>query len=120
MFKKPAHPRTRMCEFIACRNVRFEGVAFSNLVMRAGAKVTLAGTADTPLEGVSFDSVRMPGGQHGGSHGYLTDDFLRGILLPGHKVCVDLKTALDTTIAGVYAHMSAMKGGELLKIPATV
>ena len=62
----------------------------------------------------------MPCGQHGGSHGYLTDDFLRGILVPGHKVCVDLKTALDTTIAGVYAHMSAMKGGETLKIPACV
>jgi hypothetical protein len=33
------------------------------------------------------------------------------------QVCVDLKTALDTTLAGVYAHLSAMKGGELLKIP---
>ncbi len=56
-------------------------------------------------------------GGHGGSHGYLTDDFLRGILVPGHKVCVDLKTALDTTLAGVYAHLSAMKDGETLKIP---
>ena len=57
-------------------------------------------------------------GGHGGSHSYLTDDFLRGILVPGHKVCVDLRTALDTTLAGVYAHLSAMKGGETLKIPA--
>ena len=56
-------------------------------------------------------------GGHGGSHSYLTDDFLRGILVPGHKVCVDLKTALDTTISGVYAHLSAMKGGETLKVP---
>ena len=62
----------------------------------------------------------MPYGAHGGSHGYLTDDFLRGILVKDHKVCVDLKTALDTTIAGVYAHMSAMKDGETLKIPETV
>ena len=59
----------------------------------------------------------MPAGGHGGSHGYLTDDFIRGILVPGHKVCVDVKTALDTTISGVYAHMSAEKDGELLKIP---
>ena len=59
-------------------------------------------------------------GGHGGSHGYLTEDFLRGILVPEHKVCVDLKTALDTTVAGVYAHLSAMKDGETLKIPATV
>lgn len=56
-------------------------------------------------------------GWHGGSHAYLTDDFIRGILVPGHKVCCGLKTALDTTIAGVYAHMSALKGGETLKIP---
>lgn len=67
-----------------------------------------------------FKPLLPPGvdaGAHGGSHGYLTDDFLRGILVPGHKVCVDLKTALDTTLAGVYAHISAEKGGETLKIP---
>lgn len=56
-------------------------------------------------------------GGHGGSHAYLTDDFLRGILLKNHTVCCDLVTSLNTTIAGVYAHLSAMKGGETLKIP---
>ncbi len=56
-------------------------------------------------------------GHHGGSHPYLTDDFLRAILVPGHKVCVDVATALNTTVSGVYAHMSAMKGGETLKLP---
>ena len=56
-------------------------------------------------------------GHHGGSHPYLTDDFLRAILVPGHKVCVDVATALNTTVSGVYAHMSALKGGETLKIP---
>ena len=56
-------------------------------------------------------------GHHGGSHPYLTDDFLRAILVPGHKVCVDVATALNTTVAGVYAHLSALKGGETLKVP---
>ena len=56
-------------------------------------------------------------GGHGGSHAYLTDDFIRGILVPGHKVCCDLKTSLDTTVAGVYAHLSALRGGETMKIP---
>ena len=60
----------------------------------------------------------MPSGGHGGSHGYLTEDFLRSILMVGHKPCVDLVTALNTTIAGVYAHLSAIKGGEALKVPA--
>jgi hypothetical protein len=59
----------------------------------------------------------MASGGHGGSHGYLTDDFIHGILVPEHKVCVDVVTALNTTIAGVYAHMSAMRGGETIKIP---
>lgn len=56
-------------------------------------------------------------GHHGGSHPYLTDDFLRAILVPGHKVCCDVATALNTTVSGVYAHLSALKGGETLKIP---
>ena len=33
------------------------------------------------------------------------------------KVRVDIETALNTTVAGVYAHLSALKGGETLKIP---
>ena len=60
----------------------------------------------------------MPAGGHGGSHGYLTDDFLRAIILKDHKVCVDSRISLNMTMAGVYAHLSAMKGGETLKIPA--
>ena len=60
----------------------------------------------------------MPEGGHGGSHGYLTEDFIRSILLKDHKPCVDVVTALNTTIAGVYAHLSAMKDGESLKVPA--
>lgn len=55
---------------------------------------------------------------HGGSHGYLTDDFLRAILDPKHRHVVNEKVALDTTICGVYSHLSAMRGGETLKIPA--
>ena len=59
-------------------------------------------------------------GGHGGSHAYLTDDFIRAILVPGHKVCCDIKRSLNATIAGVYAHISALKGGEMLKIPSLV
>lgn len=57
-----------------------------------------------------------PNGHHGGSHPYLTDDFIRAILLD-RQPCVDVATALNTTVAGIYAHMSALKGGETLKIP---
>ncbi|MDO5552771.1 MAG: Gfo/Idh/MocA family oxidoreductase [Planctomycetia bacterium] len=58
----------------------------------------------------------MDAGGHGGSHGYLTVDFIDSILRE-RKPCVDIITALNTTIAGVIAHESAMRDGELLKIP---
>lgn len=59
----------------------------------------------------------VPAGDHGGSHGYLMDDFIRAILL-GKKPEVDVITALNTTVSGIYAHLSAVKGGETLKIPS--
>lgn len=56
-----------------------------------------------------------PGG-HGGSHGYLSDDFIDAILR-GRKPAVDVIDALNMTVPGYYAHLSAMKDGENLKIP---
>jgi predicted dehydrogenase len=56
-----------------------------------------------------------PGG-HGGSHGHLTEEFVRAIL-EDRKPLVDVCVALNLTVAGIVAHQSALKGGELLKIP---
>lgn len=56
-----------------------------------------------------------PGG-HGGSHGYLCDDFVDAILR-GRKPAVDVIDALNMTVPGYYAHLSATKDGETLKIP---
>jgi predicted dehydrogenase len=56
-----------------------------------------------------------PGG-HGGSHGYLGDDFIDAILR-GRKPAVDVIDALNMTVPGYYAHLSALKDGELTKIP---
>ena len=58
----------------------------------------------------------MDAGGHGGAHGYLTDDFITSILT-GRQPRVNVATALNTTVSGVYAHLSAMKDGETLKIP---
>ena len=58
----------------------------------------------------------MQAGGHGGSHGYLTDDFITAILLKRKPVC-DVACALNTTVAGIIAHQSALKGGETLKVP---
>lgn len=56
-----------------------------------------------------------PGG-HGGSHGHLTEEFIRSIL-EKRKPLVDITMALNLTAAGIVAHQSALQGGELLKIP---
>ncbi len=58
----------------------------------------------------------VPAGGHGGSHGYLTDDFVRAILL-GKKPVVDVYCAVNMTIPGLYMHRSAQRDGEWLKIP---
>ncbi len=55
-------------------------------------------------------------GGHGGSHGYLGNEFVTAIL-EDRTPLVDIAWALNMTVSGIVAHESAMKGGELLKIP---
>ena len=55
-------------------------------------------------------------GGHGGSHGYLSNEFVSAIL-EDRKPLVDVALALNMTVSGIVAHQSALKGGELMKIP---
>jgi predicted dehydrogenase len=55
-------------------------------------------------------------GGHGGSHGYLGDEFVASIL-QGRKPLVNIAWALNMTVSGIVAHQSALKGGEVMKIP---
>lgn len=55
-------------------------------------------------------------GSHGGSHGYLMNEFVTAIL-ENRKPSVDIGMALNLTVPGVVAHQSALKGGEWMKIP---
>jgi predicted dehydrogenase len=55
-------------------------------------------------------------GSHGGAHGYLTDEFVSAIL-QNRTPLVDVASALNMSVAGIIAHESAKKNGELLKIP---
>lgn len=56
-----------------------------------------------------------PGG-HGGSHGYLGNEFVMSIL-ENRTPLVNIAWALNMTVAGIVAHQSALKDGELMKIP---
>ena len=55
-------------------------------------------------------------GHHGGSSGYLTNEFVTAIL-EDRKPLVDIIAALNLTVPGIVAHQSALKDGELMKIP---
>ncbi|MEX2232953.1 MAG: Gfo/Idh/MocA family oxidoreductase [Cyclobacteriaceae bacterium] len=58
----------------------------------------------------------VPAGGHGGSHGFLMNEFILSIL-QDRKPLVDIATALNMTVSGIVAHESAIKNGEWLKIP---
>lgn len=55
-------------------------------------------------------------GGHGGSHGYLMSEFVEAILVDRAPL-VGIAQALNMTVSGIVAHQSALKDGELLKIP---
>jgi predicted dehydrogenase len=55
-------------------------------------------------------------GGHGGSHGYLTEEFITA-LLQDRKPLIDIAWSLNMTVAGIVSHQSALKDGELMKIP---
>ncbi len=57
----------------------------------------------------------QPGG-HGGSHGYLGHEFVMSIL-DNRVPAVDIAKSLNMTVAGIVSHLSALKDGELMKIP---
>lgn len=57
----------------------------------------------------------QPGG-HGGSHGYLMNEFVTAIL-EDREPLVNVEWALNLTVSGIVAHQSALKDGELMKIP---
>jgi predicted dehydrogenase len=75
-----------------------------------GLESTLPNTKRPPLP------PRVEAGGHGGSHGYLMDEFVTAIL-QDRVPLVNVAWALNMTVAGIMAHQSALKGGELLKIP---
>ncbi|HNQ90178.1 MAG TPA: Gfo/Idh/MocA family oxidoreductase [Verrucomicrobiota bacterium] len=59
---------------------------------------------------------KVDAGGHGGSHGYLMNEFVHAIL-QNRKPLVDVALALNMTVSGIVAHQSALKNGETIKIP---
>jgi hypothetical protein len=76
----------------------------------AGAEKNLPNLECPPLP-----PTVAPGG-HGGSHGQLMNEFVLS-LLQNRKPLVDIIMALNLSVPGIVAHHSALKDGELMKIP---
>jgi predicted dehydrogenase len=83
------------------------------------------GSFDKEYKGLSLNLPNLkkpplpPGvgyGEHGGSHGYLMDEFVMSII-EDRKPLVDIATALNMTVPGLVAHQSAFRDGEIMKIP---
>ena len=72
-------------------------------------------------KGVDLERPGLPpgvsAGGHGGSHGHLTDEFVSSLLENRQPKVNDIIMSLNMTVSGIVAHQSALKNGELLKIP---
>jgi predicted dehydrogenase len=79
------------------------------------------GLAD--ISGLTLAKPPLPpglsAGGHGGSHGYLCEEFVTAIL-QDRDPAVDITMALNMTVPGVVAHASAMQQGELMSVPQYV
>jgi predicted dehydrogenase len=60
--------------------------------------------------------LRHGEGGHDGSHPFLTHEFIDAVVSE-RRPAVDVYEAVAYTAPGIVAHQSALKGGELLKIP---
>ena len=59
-------------------------------------------------------AMRVPSG-HGGSHTFLTHEFISAIAEDRHP-SVNIWEAIAYTLPGIVAHQSALRGGEVMKI----
>jgi predicted dehydrogenase len=90
-----------------------------------GEKAQMEGTTFSPANDLNTTPVEMakpplppgmPAGGHGGSHGYLTEEFINSILQKRDPL-INVAWSLNMTVPGIIAHRSALKNGELLKVP---
>jgi len=85
---------------------------------------TVIGTEFSPKEKLGdverFRKPRLPDGMdpggHGGSHGYLTNEFVTAIL-EDRDPLINIAWSLNMTVPGIVAHESALKDGEWLPVP---
>jgi predicted dehydrogenase len=85
---------------------------FAHLLPAEIQRFTTRGVYDDEHAHLSF----IQGGGHGGSHPHLVHEFLSSIV-EGRPSFPDVCQSVNWTCAGICAHQSAMRGGELVKLP---
>ena len=105
-------------EYLEAGRIRGEYAGFNKTFK--GDKVGTKRYRDAIKGGLKLQKYALPPGVepggHGGSHGYLGHDLIDAILR-SRKPRVDVIDALNMTVPGYYAHLSAMKDGETMRIP---
>ncbi|MBE9512002.1 MAG: gfo/Idh/MocA family oxidoreductase, partial [Bacteroidetes bacterium] len=90
------------------------------MVVGEGIGATYEGIGDRKT--IDFPDSRPPlpldmgRGGHGGSHGYLTNEFIMA-LIEDREPLIDVYEGIAMTAPGIVAHQSALKNGEQLTIP---
>ena len=85
---------------------------FARLLPQLIQRFTTKGVYDAKHAHLSF----IQGGGHGGSHPHLVDEFV-GSIVQNRPSFPDVFQSVNWTCAGICAHDSAMRGGEIVKVP---
>lgn len=101
--------------FKKCRSNTAERIYIPDYASRLPQEIAHFTGASTDARG-EHPSVKHGGG-HGGSHPHLVHEFISSIL-ENRKPVIDEILAADITAAGICAHESALKGGEIVMIPS--
>ncbi len=85
---------------------------FAHLLPQPIRRFTTKGVYDAENAHLSFTQ----GGGHGGSHPHLVNEFVSSIV-EKRPSFPDVYQSTNWTCAGICAHESAMRGGEMVKLP---
>ncbi|MDQ6632005.1 MAG: Gfo/Idh/MocA family oxidoreductase [Verrucomicrobiota bacterium] len=85
---------------------------YAKLLPEPIQRFTTKGVYDKEHEHLSF----IQGGGHGGSHPHLVNEFVSSII-ENRPSFPDVYQSVNWTCAGICAHDSAMRGGEIIKLP---
>jgi hypothetical protein len=85
---------------------------YAHLLPEPIQRFTTKGVYDDEHAHLSF----IQGGGHGGSHPHLANEFVMSIV-EGRPSFPDVYQSVNWTCSGICAHESAMRGGEIVKLP---